>query len=276
LRQWRILGLVVIGILISLLILQLFRGVYSNKTVVQFFPLDQRVTFKDVGSKLNIFQKNNNYYIVGDNWSKTSEVVYLRQDVNLLFRNGRLIKVNYPWKEETDWLVDKIDAPLENESIYQLLSYHHAEIHQDELITSQQYVTSDRMYVINFENGWEFFKKPENARQEDEMRKLDHRVYSQRESILLEAIKELNINIDNYEVFNLATFSERNHSNVISDQHWPTVLGGLWEGLYKTYVIRGRGISASMPWVLVDRNGTHLLVIFQNAKGQFEKLIQQI
>ncbi len=254
-----------------------------EKTTIQFFPINQKVTFTDLGSNLEVFETNGKYRLVADDWSKTSEKVYLRQDVNLLYKNGYLVQMSYPWKENADWIVNKMEIPLQkDDSVYQLLSYHHAEIHDDDIITSKQAVTSDKMYVTYFQNNLEAFKQAKNARQVESQTKLDQFYNEQRKQLLTQALKELNINQLNYEIYDLDTFSLKRHqSKVITDENWENVLGGLWEGLYKNYVLGLsnnylRYFSPPMPFILVDKNGTHLLVIYQQPNGHFEKLIMQI
>ncbi|OEF99207.1 hypothetical protein BHF71_09670 [Vulcanibacillus modesticaldus] len=273
------LGMVIL--LIGLFIWNLLQD-SSDEYVIKYFPINNKIIFTDVGSSLEIFKQDKKYMVVGESWSKTNKKVYLRQDVNLLFRNGFLKQLDYPWKEQTDWIVNKLQVPLEKDSIYTLLSYHHAEIHEDSKITSSQAVTADKLYVVSFKDYWEAFKEPKNTRQKKEKEKMD-RIYSnQREKLIAKAIKELNINQSNYDIYDLDAFSlKKVNSKVIKANQWDKVLGGLWEGLYHSYVLgftedELKFFSPPMPWVLVDINGTHLLVIFQHSDGRFEKLIMEI
>lgn len=242
---------------------------------IQFFPINKRVNFVDLGSDLQIRSKNGGYVVTADSWSKTSEKSYLRQDINLLFQNGNLIKINYPWKQQTNWINSRMEVPLVGDSIYSLLSYHHAEIHDDGIITSKQSVTTDQLYVIYFQNGWEAFKEPNNARQRDSRDKLTELIISKRSVLLDKGIKELNINRDNYEVYDLDQFSlNKELPKSIPYEKWESVLGGLWEGLYRSFILQySNDYSSPMPWILVDKSSTHLLVIYQLANGSFEKLI---
>lgn len=274
--------LILILLLLFSFSLWYFYNIPDEKTTIQFFPIDERVTYTELGSDLQIYQMNNNYTLVAESWSKTSEKVYLRQDVSLLFRNGFLIKKNYPWKEDTDWLVNRMEDNLRAESIYTLLTFHHAEIHQNELITSKQNITSDKLYVVTAQNDLEAFKKPQNEKQQRWMKVIDN-VYDEQRNILLEnGIKELNINRENYEIYNLDEFSTQiKKSPIISDEQFIIILGNMWEGLYRTYVLgfsedELRYFSPPMPWVLVDKNGTHILIIYQLANGNYEKLIMEI
>jgi len=273
-----------IAILILLLLfsftLWFFNKAEDNETI-QFFPINKRVSFVDLGSDLQIHSRGNEYLITADSWSKTSERSYLRQDLNLLFQNGNLINIDYPWKQQSDWITSRLEAPLREESKYTLLSYHHAEIHEDDIITSQQAVTTDNLYVISFQNRWEAFKTPSNARQKEQLVKLTELISKERESLLDKAVKELNINKDNYDVYDLDKFSlGKERPNSIPAEKWERVLGGLWEGLYRSFVIRYTNddiyYSPPMPWILVDKNGTHLLVISQRSNGSFEKLILEL
>lgn len=273
-----------IVILILLLVfsfsLWFFNKADDNETI-QFFPINKRVNFVDAGSDLQIVSRGNRYLITADSWSKTSEKSYLRQDLNLLFKNGSLINIDYPWKQYTDWITSRLEAPLSTDSKYTLLSYHHAEIHDDEIITSKQAVTADDLYVISFQNNWDAFKTPSNARQKEQQVILNELINKQRNSLLDKAVKESNINKENYDVYDLDKFSlGKERPKSIPIEKWERVLGGLWEGLYRSYVTKypneGLYYSPPMPWILVDKSGTHLLVITQLANGSFEKLILEI
>ncbi len=273
---------ILFGVIIFLFATTIWYGYRDVKSVIQYFPINKEIAFTDVGSTLKLFKKDKEYIIQADSWSKTSEKVYLRQDVNLLFQNGFLIQLSYPWKENTDWIVNKIQEPVEKDSVYTLLSYHHAEIHQDNGISMNQSVTADKLYVVYFQDTWEAFNEPQNARQKEAMEILNQAYINKRKKLFEKAIKDLNVNQMNYEVYNLDTFSlKEKPSKVITEEQWERILGGLWEGIYRSYLV---GItkdeltyfSSPMPWVLIDRNGTHVLVIFQQYNGQFAKLIMEI
>ncbi len=256
-------------------------NIYSN--VIKFFPINNSIYFTEVGSDLEIYeQENKRYKVVGESWSQTSEKVFLRQDVNLLFQNGFLKGFDYPWEKDTDWIINKIAIPLEMDSIYSLLSYHHAEIHQNDIITSNQAVTEDKLYVSAIQNTWDAFKVPQNDLQKKQQATLTANYKKVREELLEQGLKQLNINKDNYMIYDLDTFSLKGEeSGIINETQWQSVLGGLWEGLYNNYIFSYikdelKYFSPPMPWILVDKLGTHLLVIYQQANGEFVKLIMAI
>jgi len=270
------------GLLIFIFAVVIWFGYRDVKGVVRYFPLNKEIVFIDLGSDLEIFQKDAGYIIQGESWSKTSKKVYLRQDVNLLFQNGFLIAMTYPWEKQTDWMVNQIQKPLKSDAVYTLLSYHHAEIHENDQISSSQAVTSDRLYVKYFQDNWDAFHQPQNARQKQMMESMDQMNQDKRKALLDQAMKELNINQINYEIYDLDTFSlQEKASKVISEEQWPIVLGGVWEGLYRSYFVRITKdqlsyFSPPMPWILIDRNGTHLLIVYQQYNGQYSKLIMEI
>ena len=249
--------------------------------MIKFFPIDSKVNFIDIGSRLEIYQKDARYRVVGESWGETNEKVYLRQDLNLLFQNGFLVKRSYPWKEQTAWLINKIQIFIDKASVYNLISYHHAEIHKNDVITSQQIVTNDRLYAIYFQNNWEFFRDPQNARQKEQQDQINLALTIQRKELLELAIKELNINQGNYEIFDLDTFSLNKESRILKDKDWEKILGGVWEGIYREYVLGFSDdelsyFSPPMPWILVDKNATHLLILLQKSNRSFEKLLMEI
>lgn len=254
-----------------------------SSTVVKYFPINNNIYFLELGSNLEIFRDGEKgYKVVGESWSRTNEKVYLRQDVNILFQNGFLKKFDYPWKKDTDWIVNKLETSLEKDSIYSLLSYHHAEIHQNDLITSNQAVTEDKLYVSTSQGIWDAFKIPQNELQKGQQEELNANYKQVREELLEEGLKQLNIDKDSYRVYDLDTFSIKGYeSNIIKEEKWESVLGGLWEGLYSNYIFSFvkdelKYFSPPMPWILLDKLGSHLLVVFQKSDGQFDKLIMSI
>ena len=271
-----------IGVLIIIItFIYLLDTENTTTETIKYFPINQSISFTDLGSKLEVYQKENVPLLVAENWSKTNKMVYLRQDVNLLFQNGKLKAMHYPWKQYTDWIVDQIKDDLSSDSVYLTLSFHHAEIHEDSIISSQHAVTTSKLYTNQFQGKNEFFKEPNNMRQEDALKKIENKLQQERANLLDQAMIELNINRDNYIIYDLDQFSMMKGNKVISEEFWPAVLGRLWEGLYRNYVLvfsneELQHYSPSMPWILVDQNGTHLLVIYQKINTHFEKLIQQL
>lgn len=256
---------------------------HINVAVVKFFPINNNIYFLELGSDLEIYKgEEENYKVVGESWSQTNEKVYLRQDVNLLFQNGFLKQFDYPWKKDTDWIIDKLEMPLNKNSIYSLLSYHHAEIHKNNLISSSQAVTEDKLYVGYSEGRWNIFKIPKNDFQKKEQERLISNYKQLREELLEQGLIQMNINKNSYEIYDLDSFSlEGNKSDIIREEQWESVLGGLWEGLYNNYITYySKGeleyFSPPMPWVLLDKEGTHILVIYQKENGEFDKLIMAI
>src|SRR5699024_10455533 len=82
--------------------------------------------------------------------SNSNVQAYLRQDVSLIFENGRLQGVASKWKEDTDAIQQKKQLTGESNSYYQSITFHHGEIHypKDE-IKSIQHMSHADLYVVN-------------------------------------------------------------------------------------------------------------------------------
>ena len=66
----------------------------------------------------------------------------------------------------------------------------------------------------------------------------------------------------------------------MSQQETDVLIGRLWEGIYKNYVIQASESSENqlesyIPLILIDKQNTHLYVLFELNGGR-EQLIQRI
>ena len=66
----------------------------------------------------------------------------------------------------------------------------------------------------------------------------------------------------------------------MSQQETDVLIGRLWEGIYKSYVIPASESSENqlesyIPLILIDKQNTHLYVLFELNGGR-EQLIQRI
>src|SRR5699024_7739230 len=81
--------------------------------------------------------------------SKSDRNLYLRQDVSLLFANGKLKGVKSKWEEDS--AVIEIDETLQSEKevLWETISFNHGEsqLPNDE-IKSIQKITQNHLYVI--------------------------------------------------------------------------------------------------------------------------------
>ena len=267
---------------------------YSNQEIVEesiiFFPIDSSVIIKEASTKLSLMdKKDNDEYIV--NWevsSSSSMPVYLRQDISLLFADGRLKAILSDWKDEKQGLNQYAAIHGEDSSLFQAISFHHAEIHYDEdKITSAQAMSNDYLYVIDSAfSPLQAFKEPENDEQKEWQQVLNNVTEQQLTYSWNSVIQYFKIDKSKYEAISLLQLQ------AYSNKAFPTftlhktqeIIGKLWEGLYKEYFLGVKTyngqivppIGSSLPLLLFSTDKTHILIIFETAEGTPVQLIQKI
>lgn len=260
----------------------------DDQSVIKFFPLDETKGFEETSSTLTLLSESDKdeYDLQWKTTSVLGEPVYLRQDVSLLFLNGRLKGILSKWKESGQNLfLDKI-VHGEDSGHYQTVTFHHGEIHYpyDE-IKSIQDMSAAELYVIDSPmTPLESFEIPQNASQQEWKRKLDHTTTQQLIYHWNQLIQYFKIPKAQYELIpltNLPDYETKPFPQLTADQT-QQVIGQLWEGLYRSYVLNVTGepeqkttsINSYVPLVLADKDGKHLIVLYEDASGTKQKLLQ--
>src|SRR5699024_7756370 len=94
---------------------------YKNSSLptITYFPIDEENTFTNAYSELNFSNKDSKdgYVLQWISGSKSSQPLYLRQDVSLLYENGQLRGVRSKWIEDTDTIKisEKLDRNKKSE-----------------------------------------------------------------------------------------------------------------------------------------------------------------
>ncbi|WP_096153410.1 MULTISPECIES: hypothetical protein [Bacillus] len=282
------------SVIILISTLFVFYFIYSNQEIVEesiiFFPIDSSVIIKEASTKFSLMdEKDNDEYIV--NWEVTSSSsipVYLRQDISLLFADGRLKAILSDWKDEKQGLSQYASIHGEDSSFFQSISFHHAEIHYDEdKITSAQSMSSDYLYVIDSSfSPLQAFKEPENNEQKEWQQVLNKVTEQQLMFSWNKAIDYFNIERNKYDAISLLQLQEYNKKAFPTFTYEKTqeIIGKLWEGLYKEYFLGVKTyngqivppIGSSIPLLLFSTDKTHVFIVFETAEGTPVQLIQKI
>ncbi|MFD1018751.1 hypothetical protein [Thalassobacillus hwangdonensis] len=265
-----------------------FTAAPNVENVIKYFPLDTSKTFTDAKTTLSFHdQKDTDEYEVDwETTSTSSEPMYLRQDLSLLYVNGQLRGILNKWKEDGQTIEQVTSIHGEDSSLYQAITFHHGEVHYPEdVIKSIQKTSYDQLYVIDSPHTpLESFKQPDNAQQKEWVDKLQHSLNQQLDYQWDDLLLHFNIDVDNYVAVPLTDIQKFENTAIpgVSQQETSRILGQLWEGLYKNYVLgiadaknSGHPIQSYIPLVLFDKNGTHLMVLFEDDKGNKEQLIQR-
>ncbi|WP_029271017.1 hypothetical protein [Virgibacillus alimentarius] len=277
-------------IFVTAVLVLTFVLMYKNSSLptITYFPIDEENTFTNAYSELNFSNKDSkdSYVLQWISGSKSSQPLYLRQDVSLLYENGQLRGVRSKWIEDTDTI--KISEKLDRnkESIFDVISFHHGEIHSsEENIKSIQEMTHDELYVFDSisDNEYKSFRSPQNKHEHNKKDALDQA----KKSTLLhhwnQLITHFNINKESYTSIPLSRlylYDDRSLSGM-DQEETNKIIGQLWEGLYKNYIIPAANLNSMdknsnyIPLILISKDRSHLVVLFE-LNGKKEKLIQRL
>ncbi|SES83708.1 hypothetical protein SAMN05216389_102400 [Oceanobacillus limi] len=257
----------------------------NAQQVITYFPLDENASFEEAVTKLDFIKQDNSTSTI--DWtslSKSDPKLYLRQDVSLLFANGMLKGIRTKWlQNETDI---KLEQKMKNkgDTLWQSISFHHGEVHgPEDLIKSIQKMTYDQLYVYDSNiDGLHAFHKPSNQSEQLEMKMLHNQRNQNTLKYWQSLMHHFSIESDNYHLIPLTELYQYQSKNFpkLSRARTDKIIGQLWEGLYKNYIIpitdsKEMKSSSYMPIILLDKQNTHLYVLFE-LNGKKERLIQKI
>ncbi|WP_299087927.1 hypothetical protein [uncultured Metabacillus sp.] len=147
---------------------------YHGKSVresIIFFPIDDSVNFEKASTSLQFVGKKDadEYTIEWEVTSITNKKIFLRQDISLLFADGKLLDTLSEWEDQSQKLSQFKKVSGKDSSHYQAISLHYGEIHlENNLIRSTHYITYDHLYVIDSEFTELFsFKKPHTEEEQE-------------------------------------------------------------------------------------------------------------
>ena len=264
---------------------------YTSQTEESFtyFPANQNAYFQTAETSLTMLdQSNKGYIILWRTGSVLDRKAYLRQDISFLFGNGLLVdSMGKEWKQQTN-KINLEKKVVQNESAnYKAISFHHAEIHSNDSITSSQKMTSNELYVLDSKfSTLHSFHQPTNNEEQEWKNIIDNLIQQRLQVSLEKAQRTLGINPEFYTIFPLTDLYryEEKPLQGFSVPETKEIIGRLWEGLYKNYFLgiqKKDGTTtdprgSTIPLILISKNKSHLLVISQLLNGEVVSLRQQI
>ncbi|MDL4841546.1 hypothetical protein [Aquibacillus rhizosphaerae] len=256
----------------------------DNTSVIKFFPIDESISFSSYNTEISLISETDqDEYDI--NWSSSSKLrtpIYLRQDVSLLYTDGRLKGILSKWKESEKDIILNSKIHGEDSSHFQTISFHHGEIHYpDDKIKSIHRMSYDELYVIDSPHtALESFEVPTNHSQTEWKKTLDHATNQQLSYHWKQLINYFKIPQDRYVFVPLTDLQhyEDNPIPTLTKNQTKQVIGQLWEGLYKNYILTitrdEQPVNSFIPLILFDKQGEHLLVLFQDQHKKMQKLKQ--
>jgi len=263
-----------------------FIAIY-NKTAptITFFPLDADTQFEYSETDLLFSHDKGNktYQLQWNVHSKSDRNLYLRQDVSLLFTNGKLKGVKSKWEENS--AVIEIEKTLQSESdvLWESISFHHGERHlPNDEIRSIQEMSHNHLYVITpSDQQYKQTKAKESDSDAKIVQHIDENIKKELQSHWNELITYFNISVENYITVPLTDLYKYNDENLpnMTRKQTKQILGQLWEGLYENYIIpavdtKDNQTDNYTPIILLDKQGNHLIVLFE-LNNKKEMLIQR-
>ncbi|WP_257345855.1 hypothetical protein [Pseudalkalibacillus decolorationis] len=283
---------IIAGILVTIIGVFLYFHDNQNNKIKEsiiFFPIDSSVTFTSASTTLKLLEEEDeDEYSI--RWKVNSTIgkdAYLRQDISLLFEDGRLKETSSRWTEDTDKIEQEKTMMSEDSGHFEAISFHHAELHYpNDVIKSAQTMSYDQLYVIDTPlQPLESFKTPETVEDKDNKKILDHATDQQLKMVWDSLINYYNIPTDEYFMIPFTQLvMYTNHSLPgLSKEKTDKVVGGLWEGIYKNYFlgVKYEGhiespIGSTMPLLLFHKNMSHLIFLSKTASGKEVQFIQFI
>lgn len=255
------------------------------RETIMFFPIDPTVRFTDAQTKLLLQPKKKETRYVVD-WIVTSSLdrtAYLRQDISLLFANGRLISTQSKWKENGKSLIQKQHVEQTGSRLFQAISYHQGELHNSNDIRSSQKMSGDVLYVIDSSfTSFQSFRKATTS----EQKRWANTLNKQTETIVNKPAKQMGDILpkdDYYHLYltELVQYNEQPFMDLTTKQT-EVMIGNLWEGLYKNYFLgikKQNGsiespIGSTVPLILIHKHYSKLFVVTETADGELVILKQ--
>ncbi|MQR95590.1 hypothetical protein [Fictibacillus phosphorivorans] len=285
--KWRISIYLLIIILVIGIIYQPFVKKEARESIT-FFPIDNTFSFTEAKTNLSFLNGNpSDYELLWKVRSVTSKRVYLRQDIAMIFENGRLNNKMTEWKTSADGIDLEKDVVSSVPALWEAISYHQGEIHlSEEKYRSVQRMSNDYLYAAKLSRTFSGFKIPKDNTERKAKNDLDEKTNKYLQQTLSQTTNFYQINLDDYNVISLESLTDYNNKPLsgFSLSKSQEIIGKLWEGLYKNYFLgittkNGQRISpigSSMPFILVSKDKKYLFVLFQTTSGENIQLIQYI
>src|SRR5690625_3052414 len=128
-----------------ILVIYIYVTVFKSIETLTYFPKDDLDTFLSSHTRL---QLSKNQTLKWTSSSDTKVQPYLRQDISILYENGKFKRAVNLRKEGKKRLNQQKKIPLVGNKLYETISFHHSEIHRnDDNITSNQQMSADYLYV---------------------------------------------------------------------------------------------------------------------------------
>ncbi|MED1601222.1 hypothetical protein [Alkalihalophilus marmarensis] len=276
------------------LVVGLFLSIYGKPNYLRetliTFPIDPNATYTEASSNLEFLQSTDEdeYKLRWDTLSVLNEEAAIRQDVSLLFEDGVLKDTMSKWEENTELLAQQKEVSAEDSGHYEVITFHHAELRRpNNQFRSAQAISFDQLYVIDSPlSPLHAFKIPETAEDKESKRILDYILEQQQTYDWDDLFEYYQIPSSQYRRIPLTKIDTYQSESIpgLTMEETTKFLGGLWEGLYKNYVLgidlNGTAVSpigSTVPLIVIPKeNPDHVFILFRTADDTPIQLMQSI
>jgi hypothetical protein len=276
------------------LVVGLFLSIYGKPNPLRetliTFPIDPNATYTEASSNLEFLQSTDEdeYKLRWDTLSVLNEQAAIRQDVSLLFEDGVLKDTMSKWEENTELLTQQKEVQAEDSGHYEVITFHHAELRRpNNEFRSAQLISYDELYVIDSPlSPLHAFKIPESDEDKESKRILDYILEQQQAYDWDDLYEYYQIPTSKYRRIPLTEIDQFQTEPIpgLTTKETTKFLGGLWEGLYKNYVlgidINGSAVSplgSTEPLIVIPKeNPDHVFILFRTADDTPVQLMQSI
>lgn len=270
-RYMRTTFIVSFGLVIFMLFILFFVSFTKTERTITYFPIDGTKEFSKASTILSFDDETKVLYWKTN--SETEDNFYLRQDVSLLFINGRLKGILNAWRQRETTIEQEESLTVDAPSFVQSLTFHHGEWHENDTITSIQQMTKDEGYILdNY-----LIKKP--TKKKEIAHQINETIDEQLHLCWQQLIDFYNLDEQQYKLISFMQLDqfESYLGPDISAVTAARITGQLWEGLYKNYILEAISENSNdyMPVILLANDLSHLYVLFQ-LQGENKQLRQQI
>lgn len=288
-RQFLLYGITILLALIATIIFHL-NNQPAEKESIKYFPINKETQFESAFTNVCLLSLNKNkpYSLLWRVDSTIDKKAYLRQDIGLLFVNGRLIGKLSEWKQNGANISLQKKLAYENSAKIEALSFHHAEIHEKgQSITSKQMMSLDHLYIMGGRTeAMQSFRKATTIAEKNWQKKWDQQLQQQAERLLNRSARKFAIDVEKYDVLSLIELAAYINEPLphFTMEHSEKVIGQLWEGLYKNYFLGIKKedgtvadvLNSTIPLLLFAKDQSELLVIFADVNEDLFLLRQSL
>lgn len=240
----------------------------ENEPTITYFQPNDKYFFTD--STFSITSSNG--YLEWKMNSKLNDVAYLRQNIGLLYVNGKFSSYYSDWKQNTSKLHFEKRYNIQTTAKVEAIGLHYGEFHDDGEIYSIQQMDHAAYYLSNLINSDQTIYWKD---------KLDQRLQKEYFRYVQNIFSHFSLEEEAYTVVLLTSLDDYIKSNFshFTKQQTEKLVGLLWESIYKQYMVplflQEKNSNDFMPALLFANDGSHLYIIYQ-LNNEWHQYMQQL